>query len=221
MSEERTIVTISKENLNALPAAEFKGRIRIIDRDFQVEEAIKDLRKNSLIGFDTETRPSFRKGQSYKLALVQLSTPDCCYLFRTCKIGIPEPLKEILEDPAVTKVGLSVHDDFHSLHKLSPIEPQSFIELQQMVKEYKIADNSLSRIYGILFGKRICKGQRLTNWEAETLTDAQQSYAALDAFACIEIYNHLMEGKFDPSQSPYLTTLQETEANELPNEECE
>lgn len=198
-------VTISKEALSKLPAAPFTSSIHLIDKAEDVEQALTELRNAEIIGFDTETRPSFKKGQLHTVSLLQLATPDTCYLFRLNKIGLVEGLIEILQDPALLKVGLSIHDDFHSLRRLSPLEPQGFIDLQQYVKQFKIIDNSLSRIYGILFGERISKGQRLTNWEAETLTTAQQGYAALDAVACIRIYRHLKSGAFYPFTSPYLT----------------
>lgn len=197
-------VSISKEQLAKLPAATFAGDIRLIDQPEYVEEAIQDLRSESIIGFDTETRPSFKKGHTHTVSLLQLSTLDTCYLFRLNHLGLTNELIELLQDENILKVGLSVHDDFHSLRRLASIEPAGFIDLQQFVKNFNISDNSLSRIYAILFGERISKGQRLTNWEAETLTPAQQSYAALDAQACIKIYNHLRKGAFYPYTSPYL-----------------
>ena len=206
-SISRPVVTISKEALAQLPAASFSGHIRLIDRPEDIHEAVAHLRSAPLIGFDTETRPSFKKGQLHTVSLLQLATPDTCYLFRLNHLGLHSDLVDILQDPSLLKVGLSIHDDFHSLRRLKPIEPAGFIDLQQYVKEFKIADNSLSRIYGILFNERISKGQRLTNWEAETLTPAQQSYAALDAIACIRIYQHLTSGAFYPLPSPYLTFI--------------
>lgn len=202
---QNTIVTIPKESLSALPAAHFEGEIIVIDKTEQVEDAINVLRQETVIGFDTETRPSFRKGHLNKVALVQLSTHSKCFLFRINLIGLVQPLIDILEDENILKIGLSTHDDFHNLNKLQTIEPASFIELQNFVKEFRIADNSLTKIYGILFGKRVSKGQRLTNWEAEQLTAAQQHYAALDAKACIQIYDFLKTGAFVPEDSPYLT----------------
>lgn len=203
-SFDKAIITISKEQLAKLPAASFSGNIRLIDQPEMISEAIADLRKAEIIGFDTETRPSFKKGHIYTVSLLQLSTMSTCYLFRLNRIGLHPELIDILQDEHLLKVGVSIHDDFHSLHRLAPIEPAGFIDLQQYVKPYRISDNSLSRIYAILFGERISKGQRLTNWEAENLTTAQQSYAALDAQACIRIYNHLKHGAFYPYTSPYL-----------------
>lgn len=201
----KAIVTISKDTLATLPAAEYEAKVILVDKPEMVDSAIEELRKSPVIGFDTETRPCFRKGQQFKVALVQLSTKDTCYLFRTNLIGFPEALVRLLEDPDKLKVGLSIHDDFHNIRKSTEIEPEGFLDLQNYVKDFKIADISLSRVYGILFGKRISKGQRLTNWEAPQLTEPQQHYAALDALACISIYEFLKEGKFDPRKSEYLT----------------
>lgn len=202
---QKSIVTISKTALATLPVASYCGPIVIVDTMEKLYKVVDDIRKSKIIGFDTETRPSFRKGQMFNMSLIQLCTPHCCYLFRTNKIGYPKELMDILEDPDLLKIGLSIHDDFHNMQKVAEIEPRGFVDLQSFVKDYKIADNSLSRIYGILFGERISKGQRLTNWEAEELTDSQQHYAALDAYSCIRIYNYLSEGNFDPKKSQYLT----------------
>ena len=212
---ERAYVSISKEELCNLPAAEYSGKIIMVDSESKLDDALADLRASSIIGFDTETRPSFKKGQSFNVALIQLATPDCCYLIRTNELGFPQNLIKLLEDKNILKVGLSIHDDFHNLRRVTEIEPDGFIDLQNYVKNYKIADNSLSRVYGILFGQRISKSQRLSNWEAAELTEPQQKYAALDAYACIRIYRYLKEGNFNPNESKYLTYPPE------PNEEAE
>lgn len=197
-------ISISKQQLAALPAAQYPGSITVVDNLDKVESAITRLRDCDLIGFDTETRPSFKKGHSYNVALMQLSSANECFLFRLNKIGLPDKLKELLEDETKIKVGLSIHDDFRNLHKTYEFEPQGFVELQQYVTNWNIIDKSLSKLYGILFGKRLSKSQRLSNWEADQLADSQQNYAALDALACIRIYKHLKEGKFDPSSSKYI-----------------
>lgn len=207
----RSIVTIDKGELAQLPAEQYKGKIKVIDDISQVENAVKELRGFKSMGFDTETRPSFRKGVQYKVALIQFSTPECSYLFRTNKIGYPEELIKLINDVAVKKIGLSIHDDFINLRRVADIDPEGFVDLQTFVKDYKIADNSLSRVYAILFGKRISKGQRLTNWEQETLTDSQQEYAALDASACLKIYDYLRSGNFDPYTTKYLILPPEPE----------
>lgn len=201
---DKAIITISKDHLATLPAEEYQGEIIVVDTPEKVASAVEEIQAADVIGFDTETRPSFKKGQSFNVALIQLCTPEKCYLFRTNLIGYPRELLNIFEDPEILKIGLSIRDDFHNLRKVNDIEPQGFIDLQNFVKDYKIADNSLSKLYAILFGKRISKSQRLSNWEAVQLTEAQMNYAALDAYACISIFKYLKEGKFNPAQSPYL-----------------
>lgn len=218
MSSENSIntkITISKQQLAQLPHAQFDGEIKVVDKPEEIQPAIEELRQSDVIGFDTETRPNFRKGQMNVVSLLQLSTRRKCFLFRLNHIGLVQPLIDILQDSRLLKIGLSIHDDFHNLNKLAKIEPQNFIDLQHYVKDYKITDNSLSRIYGIIFGERISKGQRLTNWEAETLSTAQQGYAALDALACIQIYDHISAGKFNPESSQYLVEIIPEEENEI------
>lgn len=207
-------ISISKQQLAALPPAHFSGPIVIVDSTEAVESAVMRLREADVIGFDTETRPSFKKGQSYNVSLLQLAAPDVCFLFRLNRIGMPDALKALLEDERKTKVGLSIHDDFRNLRKTYDFSPDGFIELQDFVTRWNILDKSLSKLYGILFGQRLSKSQRLSNWETEQLGEAQQHYAALDAVACIHIYSHLVEGHFDPAASPY--QVEETEDGSSP-----
>ena len=187
--------TISKQELEALPVVNFSGNVVVVNDEEQARAAVAALRESGVvIGFDTETRPAFQKGVTYKVALVQLSARNTAFLFRLNKMGgIGKALSGLLEDPDVVKVGVSTHDDFHNLRRWEPgLEPRGFIELQQLVKRYGIEDMSLAKIYGILFRRKISKRQRLTNWEAAELTDKQLAYAALDAVACVEIYSELL-----------------------------
>lgn len=188
-----------------MPQVMFPGDIHVIDTIFHVKEAVNVLMHNDVVGFDTETRPSFRKGVVHKTALIQISTPDECFLFRTCKIGVPDALAQYLTNPHYKKVGLSLHDDFKIMSKFDNCgNPQGFIDLQDVVGEYCITDISLQKIYAILFGGKIAKGQQLTNWEAPELSAAQQNYGAVDAWACLKIYNYLTSGRFNPNLSQYL-----------------
>ncbi len=195
---------INKEQLSKLPTVSFPGRSILINTVADAKAAMAYLMRQSIVGFDTETRPSFRKGHPHKVALLQLSTLDECFLIRLNQIGMFADLKNFFENENILKIGLSVKDDFHSLMRLGEFNPAGFIELQSFVKEYGIADNSLQKIYGVIFNERISKSQRLTNWEAIELTEAQQSYASLDAWACLRIYNHLKSGKFDQSACQFV-----------------
>lgn len=196
-------VSIPKQELSELPAATFEGEIVVVDTVDDANAAAVTLMQESEIGFDTETKPSFRRGQHHTVALLQLSTRNVCFLFRLNNIGLPKSIADILESNDVKKIGVSVHDDFLNLHKTYKLNPAGFIDLQDFVKQFNISDNSLSRIYGILFGKRISKGQRLSNWEAPTLTLHQKEYAALDALACLHIYDHLLSHGFNFEDSQY------------------
>lgn len=188
---EHALQTITKEEISTLPVEEFAGRIIVIQTKAEADKAVEYLMKYNLVGFDTETRPSFKKGQYYKVSLIQISTDDTCFLFRLNYIGFPESLKQFMSSPEVTKIGLSLRDDFGALRKRSSVEPVNFIDLQSIVGSYGIDAASLQKIYAILFKKKISKGQRLSNWEADVLTEPQKKYAALDAWACLTIYKHL------------------------------
>lgn len=184
-----------KKEIGALPVASFEGRIIIVQSETESDKAVRYLLSQQILGIDTETRPSFRKGQTHQVALLQVSTVDTCFLFRLNMIGITESIKRLLEDCSVIKVGLSLKDDMHQLSKRADFTPGMFIELQHEVKKIGIKDMSLQKIYANLFSKRISKGQQLSNWEADTLTPQQKAYAATDAWACIMIYNELNELK--------------------------
>lgn len=197
------IISIDKQTINQMPLVTFPGRIHIISAISQVKSAVDALRTSPIVGFDTETRPCFRRGERHPVALLQLSTSTDAFLIRLNKTGVPAPLKLYLEDRTCVKVGLSTSDDFHQIARVCECHPAGFIELQQLVKQYSITDMSLQKIYAILFQHKISKGQQLTNWEAPQLTDAQQRYAAIDAWACLKIYEYLQSGAFVPQQSPY------------------
>ena len=203
------VVSIDKQDINQMPLVTFPGRIHIINAISQVMSAVAALQTSPIAGFDTETRPSFKRGERHNVALLQLSTATDAFLIRLNRTGIPAPLKQYLENPDIIKVGLSTTDDFHQLTRLCDIHPAGFVELQQLVKQYDITDMSLQKIYAILFQQKISKGQQLTNWEAPQLSDAQQRYAAIDAWACLRIYEHLQSGAFVPEQSPYRHELVE------------
>ncbi len=204
MSATIPSLSIAKDLINDMPAAEFTGQIHVIENAADARSALRFLSRQPIVGFDTETRPAFRKGAHRNVALVQLSTADICFLFRINKIGFMEQLRDFLSAEKILKIGLSTKDDFHGLHKLGEFEPSGFVELQEFVHQFGIIDASLQRIYAIIFGSRISKSQRLTNWEAPELTPAQQHYAALDAYACLRIYETLRAGQFNPMSSPYI-----------------
>ncbi len=187
--------TIEKAAIATMPKTNFPGEIHVVNTPQEVERAVAFLKQYPVLGIDTETRPCFTRGQHHKVALLQISAESHCFLFRLNLTGLTLPLIYLLENPAITKVGLSLHDDFSMLHKRAPFEPRGFVELQEMVRLFGIQDMSLQKVYAILFGEKISKAQQLSNWEAQELTQPQQLYAATDAWACLRIFNLLEELK--------------------------
>lgn len=183
--------SFDKKLIAGLPVVSFPGRIIVVLSAGETERAVRYLLSQPLLGIDTETRPSFRRGDQHIVALLQVSTPDTCFLFRLRYTGFTPALKAFLEDKTVTKVGLSLTDDMNSLHHLGAFTPGKFIDIQHIVKEVGIEDLSLQKLYANLFGQKISKRQQLSNWDADILTDRQKLYAATDAWACINIYNEL------------------------------
>lgn len=204
MSTSPYCISISKEALAGLPVIVYTANIKVVDTIEEAKAVVSYLLTQPIVGIDTETRPSFQKGRTHQVALIQISTRDCAYLFRINKIGFIDELRKFLENENVVKVGLSLKDDFLGLHRQGDFTPAAIIELQSFVKEFGIIDASLQKIYAIIFGQRISKAQRLSNWEAPQLSDAQQHYAALDAWACLNIYHQLSNGIFNPAKSPYI-----------------
>lgn len=186
---------ITKEEVNQLETEKFTGKIILIDNPRDVPAAIARLKTYPQVGVDTETRPSFTRGTHYKVSLMQIAANDCCYLFRLNKTGFTAELLDFLADTSVKKVGLSLRDDFHSLNKRNQINPNNFIDIQNIAKDYGILELGLQKIFAIIFGKKISKSQRLTNWESDTLTEAQKRYAATDAWATLKIYEELITRK--------------------------
>lgn len=198
-------IAISKETVAEMPVVEYPGVITVVDTPEMARIALRELTRARVVGFDTETRPSFHRGHIHNVALMQLSTDAHCYLFRLNILGISEPLRKFLEDPEIIKIGLSVHDDFSVMRRLvDDLDPQGFIDLQEYVKFFHINDISLQKIYAIVFQQKISKNQRLTNWEAQVLTEQQQRYAAIDAWACLRLYRTFRSGQFHPDESPFV-----------------
>ena len=179
---------IDKAEIAEMDISAFGGRIIVVQSVGEAEKAVAYLMAQSYVGIDTETRPSFRRGQSFGVSLLQVSTADTCFLFRLSRTGFTEGLKRLFESSAPIKIGLSLRDDFARLHVAGDFEPQGYLELQQYATRMGIEAQSLQKIFAILFGRKISKTQRLSNWEADVLTDAQKLYAATDAWACIRIY---------------------------------
>lgn len=179
---------ISKDEVNLLPIVIFDGKITLVDTLSELQCAIDELRKSKVVGIDTETKPAFTRGTHHKVSLLQISTLNHCFLFRLNKIGFPASLAEFLANKDVQKIGLSLRDDFNGLNKQHNFTPGNCIDIQLIAKSYGIMELSLQKIYAIIFGQKISKSQRLTNWENDELTELQQRYAATDAWASLKIF---------------------------------
>ena len=185
--------SITKEEIAKFEVERFNGSIFVVDTPEKADRAVRYLSGFKNLGFDTETRPSFKKGSLNDVALIQVTTNEQCYLFRLNMTGQSPSLIRLLSDASIKKIGLSLKDDFISMSTRMKFTPQGFVDLQNIVKKYDIAELSLQKIYAILFQKKISKNQQLSNWEAVELTDAQKRYAALDAWACLRIYEKLCQ----------------------------
>ena len=183
---------ISNEEAAQLPAIEFGGAIRIVEHERDIAAACKALAAEPVIGFDTETRPSFRPGVTFRVSLLQLSTPTVCYLFRLNRIPLAKPIIQLFENRQQLKIGADVAGDLRSLRQIRHFRDAGFIDLQTIAPQWGIGEKSLRKLSAIVLGQRVSKAQRLSNWEAATLTDKQQLYAATDAWVCIRIYEQLL-----------------------------
>lgn len=200
-----------KEAINGLERALFQGRIEVVQSLYEAERAVNYLLSQPILGFDTETKPQFQRGHTSQVALLQVSSKDVCFLFRLNVLGLPDCIKRLLSDEGETlKIGLSWHDDLCGLRRRGEFHPGTFIEIQQIAKDMGLHDLSLQKLYANLMGKRISKTQRLSNWEADRLTDAQKQYAATDAWACIQLYEEMVRMR----QEGYL--IQMTPVTEAP-----
>lgn len=182
---------MTKEELQELPAFNHPGRYVLIETIPEALKAIEDLKKATHIGFDTETRPSFKKGEFYHVALLQLATLECCYLFRLTKVSFSDSLVSILEDENIVKVGVGIRDDVIGLQKLHPFTPRGFLDLSEKTRISRSISLSLRSLCGMYLGQRLLKGAKITNWEAPVLTDAQAKYAANDAFVSLLIMDKM------------------------------
>jgi ribonuclease D len=185
---------ITAEELAGFDLSWFRGEIVLVDDIETFRSVLPRLHRTDLLGFDTETKPTFTRGKRNKVSLIQLSTDDLAVLIRINKIGLPEELIRLLSDPTVTKAGVAIHDDIRFLKGVKKFSPDGFIDLQSFVKDFGIESAGLKKLTAIVLGFRISKRQQITDWEADKLTEAQQIYAATDAWVCHQIYRKLING---------------------------
>lgn len=187
---------ITKDEVNELPLIKYEGPIALIDKEEDYKKALSELRKAMVIGFDTETRPAFKKGQSFDIALIQLAIPGIVFLIRLNLLGLRDGLIGIFENPDIRKVGISIRDDIIDLQKMNRFEPQNVFEINDATANIGIVNQGVRNLSGIILESRISKSQQTSNWENPTLHPKQQVYAATDAWVCLEIYEKLLRQGF-------------------------
>lgn len=185
--------TIDKEEIKLYPPFIFSGEVSVINDPQQVSQAVNDLSRHRALGFDTETKPSFRKGEVNQVSLLQLATEEHVYLFRLKLCGFQPSLRNLLADPNITKIGVGIRDDLRFLRRLGDFTPASFIDLQNYVSEFGIEEKSFSKLMAIIFNVKISKRQRTSNWEAPQFSEGQVRYAATDAWGALKMYQRLSE----------------------------
>lgn len=183
--------TITNDQINELPVVHFTGRVIVVDSQQTMKEAEQALTGATIIGFDTETRPAFQKGLSYKMSLLQLSTQDTAVLIRLQLVDLSPVIIRILQSAAVLKIGAAIRDDIRGLQKVKRYKPAGFIDLQSIVGDWGIESLSVKKMAAIVLGIKVSKAQRLSNWDAQQLTPSQIDYAAVDAWVCREIFVRL------------------------------
>ena len=187
---------MTRDEIYTLPLRQFEGSIRLIDSMQELERNLPFFSSNRLVGFDTESKPSFRKGQHNKVALLQLANNDLALLIRLNKLGLPEQVARFLSDARILKTGVALREDLAGLKQIRSFVPGNFTDLQSYVKDFGIEANSLRTLAAIVLGFRISKSQQVTNWESEKLSESQLVYAATDAWVCYEIYTRLEALRF-------------------------
>lgn len=194
-NDDASKLSITSEELNLLPLKTFEGKVTVITEAEKLSKVRAEIEKHEMVGFDTETRPSFKRGQVYKVALLQLAIPGKVFLIRLHHTGLPQDIVAIFENPGIFKAGVAIHDDIKSLQKLNKFTPQSFVELATLARTCGLQVESVKKLAGLLLGIRISKSAQTSNWEASALTEKQIDYAATDAWVCLEIYSKLLAPK--------------------------
>ncbi|PLX05462.1 MAG: 3'-5' exonuclease [Marinilabiliales bacterium] len=192
--------TIEKTEVNKLPLKQFEGNIRIANNTEELHKILPLIHNEKILGFDTESRPSFKKKVSYGVSLLQLSSKTETLLIRLHKTGLSSALINILEDPNIRKIGVAIKDDLSKLKKIRPFQPEGFIDLQDYAEYFSIQEKSLKKLAAIVLKVKVSKAQRLSNWETENLSYAQMKYASTDSWICREIYNTLRDTEVNSIQ---------------------
>lgn len=184
---------ISKEDINLLPLGKYEGRVILVDREDQVDAAFEIINKCTEVGFDTETKPVFVRGETNEVSLVQIALPNAVYLIRIHLTGLTPAIISFFENDKIQKLGVGLRDDIIFLQRIKPFKANGFLELNEMVNRLNIEANGLRKLVAIILGFRISKNAQVSNWEAPVLNEKQIIYAATDAWVCLEIYTKLKD----------------------------
>ena len=185
--------SITDEEINALPLGAFEGEVLVVDDEGELKTAFEEIHRHPCVGFDTETKPVFVRGQKNKVAILQIGLPKKVFLIRLLATGLATEIVNFLEDRSIEKAGVALRDDIKALQLLKKFQPGGFVEIQQLTKEAGLEVESVKKLTALLLGFRISKSAQTSNWEATHLNEKQISYAATDAWVCLEIYKKLKE----------------------------
>jgi ribonuclease D len=184
-------IDITTEAIQSLPLRAFEGKVHVITDLHQLQRVLPYLRDQPMVGFDTETRPSFKKGQYFPVSLIQLATREKAFLIRLKHVGLAQDIVHVLENVTLIKAGVALHDDIKALQKLQPFAAAGFVDLAQRARQTGLQVESVKKLTALLLGFRISKSAQTSNWDDVTLNEKQISYAATDAWVCWEIYQKL------------------------------
>jgi len=187
---------VTPEEVNELPLTSYGGKIVVVTDPRKIPEAVNEISQHEVVGFDTETKPTFKKGQFYHVSLIQIGIPNKVFLFRINKTGLTSDLKLLLSNEKILKLGVGLHDDIISLKKIETFESAGFVELHHYVAAMGVRNTGLRKLAAIILSIRISKSQQTSNWDNATLTENQLRYAATDAWVCLEMYNKLVATGF-------------------------
>ena len=186
---------MTKEEINTFPMRRWEGPTRVVRTPEELRKAVRALATETILGFDTETRPAYHKGESYLPSLLQLAGENEVFVFQLKHLGLPGPLREILANPKVVKAGVALAYDLQELHKLAPFRPAGFVDLGTLAKKAEIKNHGLRGLAAVLLGFRIAKGAQTSNWARDVLAPNQIQYAATDAWVGRELYLKLGQGE--------------------------
>lgn len=182
---------VTKETIKKLPVLRFPGTIRLVRQQQELQMCLNELEKHTILGFDTEKRPSFRKGECYHPSLIQLATHDTAYLLQISRLGFNREIIQLLENPDIEKVGVAIKDDLSELNALKKFHPAGFSDLARMARDVNIPYYGLRNLTAYFLDKRLSKSQQTSNWANDQLTEAQQHYAATDAWVSLQLYHKM------------------------------